>query len=65
MNAKLEEGLHLILQPGIYYLDEPIVVRNANTVVYGMGMVTLFSSNGNSIVEVGNVDGVRISGLML
>jgi hypothetical protein len=65
MNAKLEEGLHLILQPGIYNLHEPIVVNNADTVVFGMGMVTLYSTAGNSIIEVGNVDGVRISGIML
>lgn len=24
INSKLKEGLHLVLQPGIYNLDEPI-----------------------------------------
>ena len=30
-----------------------------------MGLVTLISANGNSCLEVGNVDGVRVSGIML
>ena len=65
INAKLEEGLHLVLQPGIYNLDEAIVVNKPDTVVFGMGIVTLLSANGNSCIEVGNVDGVRISGVLL
>jgi hypothetical protein len=65
INSKLGEGLHLILQPGIYKLDEPIVINNPDTVVFGMGLVTLISAKGNSCIEVGNVDGVRISGILL
>jgi hypothetical protein len=65
MNAKLEEGLHLVLQPGIYNLDEPIVVNKPDTVVFGMGLVTLISAKGNACIEVANVDGVRISGILL
>jgi hypothetical protein len=64
INSKLSQGLHLVLQPGIYHLTEPIVVNNPNTVVLGMGLVTLVSANGNSCLEVGNVDGVRIAGIL-
>lgn len=65
INSKLNEGLHLILQPGIYNLDEPIIVRNSDTVIFGMGLVTLIATKGNSCIFVGNVDGVRISGILL
>lgn len=64
INGKLDEGLHLVLQPGIYNLDEPIQVKNANTVVMGMGLVTLVSAKGNACMEVSNVDGVRVSGIL-
>lgn len=30
-----------------------------------MGMATLIPTNGNAAIEVGNVDGVRIGGILL
>lgn len=65
LNAKLAQGLHLVLQPGIYQLEESIKVMNANTVILGMGMATLIPTNGNAAIDVANVDGVRIAGLLL
>lgn len=38
---------------------------NANTVILGMGMATLIPTNGNAAIDVANVDGVRIAGLLL
>jgi hypothetical protein len=34
-------------------------------VILGMGMATLIPTNGNAAIEVSNVDGVRIAGLLL
>lgn len=65
INAKLSEGLHLLLQPGNYNLEDSIKVNNANTVVLGTGMATLIPTNGNAAIEVGNVPGVRIAGVLL
>jgi hypothetical protein len=65
INAKLAEGLHLVLQPGIYHLEESIKVNNANTVVLGMGMATLIPDNGTAAIEVASVEGVRIAGVLL
>lgn len=65
INGKLNEGLHVILQPGIYHLDAAITVNKANQVLLGMGMATLVSTNGNACIEVGDVDGVRIAGVIL
>ncbi len=53
------------MQPGIYHLEEAIKVNNANTVVLGMGLATLIPTNGTSAIEVANVDGVRIGGVLL
>lgn len=64
INAKLDEGLHLVLQPGNYHLSDTIKVTKANTVVLGMGLATLISSNGKPCIEVSNVDGVKVSGIL-
>lgn len=64
INAKLDEGLHLVFQPGQYYLESAIQVNNANTVVLGLGIATLIPTNGNSCIEVANVDGVAIGGIL-
>ena len=41
MNQALEEGKNLLLTPGIYDLEEPIAVNRPDTIVFGMGLVTL------------------------
>lgn len=40
-------------------------MNNANTVVLGMGIATLIPTNGTAAIEVANVDGVRIAGVLL
>jgi hypothetical protein len=65
INAKLSQGLHLVLSAGIYELQSPLVVNHANQVILGLGMATLVAANGNAAIQVGNVDGVKISGLLL
>jgi hypothetical protein len=40
-------------------------VESTNIILFGMGMATLIPTNGNSAIIVDNVDGVRISGLIL
>lgn len=64
INAKLNEGLHLVLQPGQYHLESAIQINNANTVVLGLGLATLIPTNGNSCIEVGDVDGVAVGGIL-
>mmetsp|Transcript_26029 Transcript_26029/g.35459 ORF Transcript_26029/g.35459 Transcript_26029/m.35459 type:complete len:318 (-) Transcript_26029:304-1257(-) len=64
INAKLAEGNHLVLQPGNYHLEAAIQVENANTVVLGLGLATLIPTNGNSCIEVGDVDGVAVAGIL-
>jgi hypothetical protein len=65
ISAKIEEGLHIVLQPGQYNLDDSIKVNKPDIVILGLGMATLISTNGKACIEVGNVDGVRIAGILL
>lgn len=68
INAKLAEGLHVILSPGIYSLPEPIRIgREASPyqVLLGLGLSTLIPTNGNAAVEVGDFPGVRVAGILL
>ena len=46
-------------------MDDTIVIKNPDTVVLGLGLATLISTTGKSCIKVENVDGVRVSGLLL
>jgi len=64
INSKLSAGRHIVFAPGIYKLDDSINVTRAGTVLLGIGFPTLIAGNGKPIVLVGNVDGVRVGGLL-
>lgn len=66
INEKLSEGLHIVITPGIYTLDDSLNVQYENQVILGLGLATLIApSNGNPCIRVGDVSGVRIAGLLL
>ena len=65
MNAALASGLHLVITPGVYSLTAPLLVNHTGQVVLGLGLATLVSGNGNAVIQVGNVDAVRIAGPMI
>jgi hypothetical protein len=64
INLELLLGKNLILTPGIYQLDEPIVVVRPATVVLGLGMPTLVPQRGNLSMVLLNVPGVKLSGVI-
>ncbi|NOU98723.1 Ig-like domain-containing protein [Paenibacillus planticolens] len=64
VNAALSQGKHLLLTPGVYHVSKPIVVTNPNTVVLGLGLATLHSDNGSVALQVADVDGVKVAGLL-
>lgn len=64
MNEALAEGKHLLLTPGIYELEEAIRVNRKDAIVLGMGYATLIPINGNSCLEVGDVTGVTLAGIL-
>ena len=65
MNEKLNKGLHLLISPGIYHLDQPLVINKPNQIILGLGLATLVSAKQNILISIGSIDGVRICGLIL
>ena len=65
INLALAFGQNLILTPGIYDLNQPIVVPNPRTVVLGLGFATLVPQQGNAAMVVASSTGVKVSGLII
>jgi len=65
INAALARGQHLIFTPGIYQLDATIEVTRADTVVLGLGLATLVPANGLAALQVADVAGVKLAGLII
>ena len=65
INSALDRGMHLLLTPGIYRLDEPLRVDRANTVVLGLGLATLLAEGGAKAMTIADVPGVTIAGLFI
>ncbi len=65
MTAAMARGLNLILTPGVYDLNQPIVVPHPDTVVLGLGMATLVPQSGNAAMIVVPNSGVKVSGLII
>jgi hypothetical protein len=64
INTQLKNGKHLFLTPGTYHLSKPIHVTKAGTIVLGLGFPTLQPDNGTDAMDVDDVDGVKIAGLL-
>ncbi len=64
LNVALAAGKNLLLTPGVYSLTSPLQVNNANTVVLGLGLATLLAQNGTTAMQVADVDGVIIAGIL-
>jgi hypothetical protein len=65
INAALSSGCNLFFTPGVYHLNQTLNVTKANTVVLGIGYPTLIPDNGVNAVQVADVDGVRMKGLLI
>lgn len=64
INAALRAGQHLLVTPGIYPLDETLVVSRTNTVILGLGFPTFMPTTGQTALRVEASDGVILSGLV-
>lgn len=66
LNAALACGKDILLTPGIYQIESPLLVENANTIIMGLGLATLKLSgeNTDTIMRVSDAGGVRLSGIM-
>ncbi|MCU1681851.1 MAG: hypothetical protein JWQ81_2590 [Amycolatopsis sp.] len=64
INSALASGCNLFFTPGVYHLNQTLNVTKANTVILGIGYPTLVPDNGVNAVQVADVDGVRLKGLL-
>jgi hypothetical protein len=64
INDALSQGKNLLLTPGIYRLDAAIQVTHPDTVVLGLGLATLQPVNGTTAMEIADVSGVKIAGIL-
>ena len=64
INSALSAGCNLFFTPGVYHLNQTLNVTRANTVVLGIGYPTLVPDNGVTAMQVADVDGVRLKGLL-
>ena len=52
LNKVLASGKHLFFTPGIYHLDEELLVANDEAILLGTGLATLVPDNGNRCIRV-------------
>jgi hypothetical protein len=64
INAALAANQDLLFTPGVYQINGTIDVTNPDTVVLGLGLATLVSNGGNTIISTADVNGIRIAGLI-
>ncbi len=64
LNGALAQGLHLLFTPGVYHLNQTLHVSKADTVILGLGLATLVPDTGLDAMDVDDVDGVKIAGLL-
>lgn len=64
INEHLASGRHAILSPGMYDLEEPLVLAGRGQVLLGLGYATLTATHGKAAVIVTGA-GARLSGIMV
>jgi F5/8 type C domain len=64
INAALAAGDDLLFTPGVYSYASTINVTNPNTKIIGLGFATLIPTSGNITMNVADVPGVNVSGLI-
>jgi F5/8 type C domain. len=64
INAALSQGKNIIFTPGVYHLSDAINVTKSNTVILGLGLATLIPDNGTAAMNISDVDGVKVSGVL-
>ena len=65
MNAALAAGKNLLVTPGVYHLNQALHVTRPDTVVLGLGIATLVPDSGVTAMNVADVDGVQVAGLLI
>lgn len=66
INRQLKKGKNILFTPGMYTLDEPLVVDRPDAIVMGLGWATLIpgEKNSDTAIKVADTDGVTIASLL-
>jgi hypothetical protein len=64
INTALSQGCNLFVTPGVYHLSQTLNVTKANTTILGIGYPTFVPDNGVNAMQVADVDGIRLKGLL-
>lgn len=64
INEKIASGKNIYFTPGTYHAEEPIKVNRKNTILLGTGMASIIPDNGETAMEIADVDGVKVAGLI-
>ncbi len=64
INSALASGCNLFFTPGIYHVNQTLNVTKAGTVILGIGYPTIVPDNGVNAMQVADVDGIRLKGLL-
>ena len=64
INAALRDGKNILFTPGVYSLDDSIVVSRVGTVVLGLGLPSLVPEGGKPAMLVEAGEGVVLSGVI-
>ena len=65
INVALALGKNLLLTPGVYNLNRPILVSRPDTVVLSQGFATLVPQHGDAAMVVLPNRGVKLSGMII
>jgi len=64
LNTALLSGKNLLLSPGIYHVDQTLLVTRKDQVVLGLGLATIIPDRGVTAMRTLDVPGVVIAGIM-
>jgi hypothetical protein len=64
INAALHAGRNLLFTPGVYSVPRTIEVTRPDTKIIGLGFPTLIPQHGNVTMDVADVRGVNLTGLI-
>jgi len=66
INEGIRDKKGLLITPGVYEFEHPVVIKRSGFVVLGLGMATLVPTRGRPALEVRDgLSDVRIAGLLL
>ena len=64
INEQIAAGKNIYFTPGVYEAETPILVNEDNTIILGTGMAAIIPTNSEGAMKVGDVEGVKIAGLI-